>query len=215
MDNFSKLLFVRPLLLLMGQGKFFARVMAMAVRACAALVVLFSLTTFFQVGKLLFALPASGIPGAVIFELLFVIGIYAVVHVLLLRARDLEQLAVGEWYALPLAAVIMRMLGETYAAFVSLVAIGTGVFVWFTNMSVTRILNPTVRPLFPGMRDNPSFMGGIEFMVSGALAGLAVLVLSYVLAEVFELLTRLAARANDIQKNGHGAEPAYRSRFGS
>lgn len=215
MDGMEKYLFMRPLLGLLAQGRFFSRVLAMAIRVGAALVVLFSLTTFFQAGKLTFELPAQGIPGGVLFEVLYVLAVYAVVHVMLIRARDVDQLAVSDFYALPLGAIVVRMLGEAYAAFVSLVAIGAGLFVWFTNQSVNRVLNPLVRGLFPSMRDNPSFMGGIEFMVSGMLAGLGVLIGAYVVSELLALLARVAAREAQPQRNGHSVEPVYRSRFGS
>jgi len=215
MDGMEKYLFMRPLLGLLSQGRFFSRVVAMAVRVGAALVVLFSLTTFFQAGKLTFELPAQGIPGGVLFELLFVLGIYAAVHVMLIRARDVDQLAASDFFALPLGSIVVRMLGEAYAAFVSLVAIGGGLFVWFTNQSVSKVLNPLVRGLFPTMRDNPSFLGGIEFMVGGMLAGLGALIAAYVVSEILALLSRVAAREAQPQRNGQGIEPVYRSRFGS
>jgi hypothetical protein len=215
MEGIEKYLFMRPLLGLLAQGRFFRRVVAMAIRAGAALVVLFSLTTFFQAGKLTFELPAQGIPGAVLFEVLFVLAVYAVVHVMLIRARDVDQLSVNDFYAIPLGAILVRMLGEIYAVFVGLVSIGAGLFVWFTNQGVGKVLNPLVRALFPTMRDNPSFMGGIEFMVSGMLAGLGVLIAAYVVSEILALLARLAAREAQPKRSAQSVEPIYKSRFGS
>jgi hypothetical protein len=215
MEGIEKYLFMRPLLGLLAQGRFFRRVVAMAIRAGAALVVLFSLTTFFQAGKLTFELPAQGIPGAVLFEVLFVLAVYAAVHVMLIRARDVDQLSVNDFYAIPLGAILVRMLGEIYAVFVGLVSIGAGLFVWFTNQGVGKVLNPLVRALFPTMRDNPSFMGGIEFMVSGMLAGLGVLIAAYVVSEILALLARLAAREAQPKRSAQSVEPIYKSRFGS
>jgi hypothetical protein len=215
MEGIEKYLFMRPLLGLLAQGRFFRRVVAMAIRAGAALVVLFSLTTFFQAGKLTFELPAQGIPGAVLFEVLFVLAVYAAVHVMLIRARDVDQLSVNDFYAIPLGAILVRMLGEIYAVFVGLVSIGAGLFVWFTNQGVGKVLNPLVRALFPSMRDNPSFMGGIEFMVSGMLAGLGVLIAAYVVSEILALLARLAAREAQPKRSAQSVEPIYKSRFGS
>jgi len=215
MDGIERYLFVRHLLGRFGQGRFFARMIAMAVRISAALVVLFGLTTFFQAGKLTFELPAQAAAGPVLFEVLFVVGVYAVVHVMLIRARDIDQLGDNDFYALSIGAVVVRMLGEIYAAFVGLVAIGAGVFVWFTNLGVGKILNPLMRGLFPVMRDNPSFMGGIEFIVSGLLAGLGALLGAYVMAELLVLLARVATREAQPQRQNPSVEPVYRSRFGS
>jgi uncharacterized membrane protein (DUF485 family) len=178
----------------------------------AALVVLFSFATVFQAGKIISDLPASGIPGGVLFELFFIVAVYAAVHVLLIRAREVDQLPAGEFSALSLGAVLVRLLGEAYCAFVSLVAIGGGIFVWFTNLSLSKVLNPVIRALFPNMGDDKSFLGGIQFMVVGILTGLTVLILSYVLSELLSLAARYANR--DANPQHQNAEQSYKSRFG-
>jgi hypothetical protein len=210
----KKFFFMRPLLDRLAQGAFFCRMVAITLRVVAALIVLFSLVTFFEAGKLVFKLPAHGILGGVLFEVFFVLAVYAVVHVLLIRARDIEQIKAADFYALPVGAILLRLIGEAYAAFVALVAVGGGIFVWFTNMKLASVLNPFIRTLFPTVRDDPSFMGGIEFMVSGVLIAVVVLVLAYALSEAVAVLARAANR------NGSEARPAetgqgYRSRFGS
>lgn len=210
----KKFFFMRPLLDWLAQGAFFCRMVAITLRVVAALIVLFSLVTFFEAGKLVFQLPAHGILGGVLFEVFFVLAVYAAVHVLLIRARDIEQIKAVDFYALPVGAILLRLIGEAYAAFVALVAVGGGIFVWFTNMKLERVLNPFIRTLFPTVRDDPSFMGGIEFMVSGVLIAVVVLVFAYVLSEAVAVLARAANR------NGSEGRPAetgqgYRSRFGS
>jgi hypothetical protein len=216
MYKMEQLFFMRPLLGLLAQGRYFCRGVAIVVRVSAAMLVLFSLATFFQAGKTTFELPAQGIPGGALFECFFVVAVYAAVHVLLIRAREIESLPGGEFFALPLGAVLARLIGEAYSAFVSLVAVGGGVFVWFTNQSLSKIFNPVVRALFPVMRDDPSFMGGIEFMIVGVLTGLAALIVSYVVAEILAALARLAQR--EVPGGRHvpvSAEHGFRSRFGS
>lgn len=214
----DKYFFVRPLLNLLSQARFFHRALAMVLRVCAGLLVLFSLTTFFQVGKLTFGLPTNAILGGVLFEVFFILAIYAVVHVLLIRARDIETLEDGELYALQTLPVLLRMMGEAYACCVTLVGVGAGLFVWFTTMSQNKVLNPFVRTLFPSMREDASFMGGIEFMLSGVLISIAVLVMSYVMAEAVSHWLR-RPKDNNGHGNGHGRshqeQPIYKSRLGT
>lgn len=213
----DKYFFVRPLLSLLSQARFFHRAVAIILRVAAGLTVLFSLTTFFQAGKLTFGLPANAILGGVLFEVCFILAVYAVVHVLLIRARDIETLEGGDLYALRTLPVLLRMMGESYACFVSLVGVGAGIFVWFTAMSQNKVLNPFVRSLFPSMREDASFMGGIEFMLSGVLISIVALILSYVTAEAVSHWLR---RPKD--NNGHGngtgrqqpEQPIYKSRLG-
>ena len=73
-------------------GAFFSRTVAIVLRVVAALFVLFCLATFFKAGKLIFELPANGILGGVLFEIFFILAAYAVAHVLLIRARDIDNL---------------------------------------------------------------------------------------------------------------------------
>lgn len=213
-ESMEKYLFMRPLLDLLGQARFFTRAVAIVLRVIAALIVLFSLTTFFEAGKIIFELPNSGILGGVLFEVFFVLAVYAVVHVLLIRARDVDALALGEFYALRIGAILAKLLGEAYAAFVGLVAMGGGIFVWFTNLGIGKVLNPLTRALFPGTQDDPSFTGGIEFMLSGILAAGAVLVLAYALSETISVVARLGREPAGAAERASIEQP-YRSRFGS
>lgn len=214
MEGVEKFLFMRPLLNLLAQGRFFCRMISIVLRVGAALVVLFSFATVFQAGKIISDLPASGIPGGVLFELFFIVAVYAAVHVLLIRAREVDQLPAGEFWALSLGAMLVRLLGEAYCAFVSLVAVGGGIFVWFTNLSLSKVLNPVIRALFPNMGDDKSFLGGIQFMVVGILTGLAVLILSYALSELLSLAARSAHRDANPQRQNENPEQSYKSRFG-
>jgi hypothetical protein len=209
----ERYLFMRPVLDLLEQERFLRRAVATALKAGAALIILFSLVLFFNAGRLLFDLPPNGILGAVLFEAFFILAVYAAVHVLLIRARNIEQLAAGDYVALRMAPILLRAVAEAYAAFVGLVAVGAGLFVWFTNLSVEKVLFPVVRALFPSMRENASFMGGIEFMLSGILVAIGVLVIAYVLAEAVSLLTR-SVRPAEQAGRAPAAEERFRSRFG-
>jgi hypothetical protein len=67
------------------------------------------------------------------------------------------------------------------------------------------------------MREDASFMGGIEFMLSGVLISIAALVVSYIAAEA---VTHWLRKPKD--NNGHGngtgrqhqEQPFYKSRLG-
>ena len=186
----EKYLFMRSLLNLLGQPRFFSRLISIVLRVSAALIVLFSIPTFFQAGKLTFELSANKMLGGILFEIFFIVAVYAAVHVLLIRARDVDNLPAKESYALPVGAVLIKMIGEVYASYVALVAVGGGLFVWFTALKLDRVLNTTIRWLFPVSHDDPSFIGGIGFMVSGVVVAIAMLIVSYMLAEALSMIGR-------------------------
>lgn len=213
----EKYLFMRPVLHRLAGDAFFSRALAFVLKAGAAILVFASLATFFKAGKLTFDLPANGVLGGILFEIFFVLGIYVAVQVLIVRAEDIAKIAPGEWIALRTAPILVRALAEAYAGFVTMVAIGGGVFVWFTNLSLSNILNPLVRSLFPSIRHDPSFMGGIEFMLSGVVAAAMVLVVAYVVAEGLMFMLRPAKAQETTRRTSEGrtSEERLRSRFGS
>src|SRR4051812_35081951 len=197
----------------LAQPAFFSRVVSVAFRTMAGVIGLFSLTIFFKVGKLTFEMTPNRVLGGVFFEAFYVVAVYAVVHVFFLRAREIEEIKSGDSYALAILVSLFKMVGEAYCAFVSLIAIGGGLFVWFTNQGLGNVLGSLVRVLFPGIGDDPNFMEGIEFMASGVFIGLAVLVVAYAASQALTLLIR--------PRNGTQQSPSvevnqnYRSRFGS
>jgi hypothetical protein len=189
------------------------RMLAITLRILAALIVPFSLVTFFRAGKLIFDLPASGILGGIVFQMFFVLAIYAVVHGLYIRARDIDALTGGEYNMFPLAAILVRAAGEAIAAFISLMAVGGGVYVWFTGKGVGTILTPP--PKFMPLFGDTTFMGGIEFMVGGVLSAILVVVITYLAAEGLELLTEVAGRLQASRRTpGESSEPKLSSEPG-
>lgn len=205
--------FVAPLLNRLGQPDYFCRVIAVALRVTAALIVLLSLTIVFKVGKITFDLEHNRVLGGILFEVFFVFAVYTAVHVLLIRARDIEAVSGIESYSISVLVLLLRLLGEAYCAFVGLMSIGGGLFVWFTGQSLGNVLGPLVRTLFPTVGDD-SFMGGIEFMASGMLIGLGALVLTYAASQALALLIR-PVRNGSHQSPSTDVSQTYRSRFGS
>jgi hypothetical protein len=198
----------------------FNRMLAITLRVLAALLVPFSLVTFFKAGKVIFDLPASGILGGVVFQMFFVLAIYAVVHGLFIRARNIDALPGGEYNMFPLAAILIRAAGEAIAVFISLVAVGGGIYVWFTGKGVGTILTPP--PKFMPLFGDTTFMGGIEFMVGGVLSAILVIVVTYLAAEGLHLLTEAAGRmqasrrtASEPSEPSLSSEPGLRLRSGT
>jgi hypothetical protein len=217
MENYF---FMRTVLNWLAESRRFNRLLAITLRVLAALLVPFSLVTFFKAGKVIFALPASGILGGVVFQIFFVLAIYAVAHGLFIRARNIDALPGGEYNMFPLAAILIRAAGESMAAFISLVAVGGGIYVWFTGKGIGTILNPP--PKFLPLFGDATFMGGIEFMVGGVLSAILVVVVTYLAAEGLQLLGKTAGRMQASQRTQSepseptlSNEPSLRLRSGT
>ena len=194
----DKYFFMRRMLELLHQPGFLNRLAAITLRAIAGFVVLLSLVTLFKVGKVIFGLPPSGILGGVLFLVCYILAVYAVVHTLIIRAREAAKIIGSEFSMFPLVAVLLKTFGEVFAAFMSLVAVGGGMYVWFTGKSVATILDP-LQKLTPVFGD-ATFLGGMQFIVGGVLSALVVLILSYALSEMVSLLSEAKRRLRETER---------------
>lgn len=185
----EKYFFMRPLLEMLASASFLRWLVAKTLRVAAALIVLFSLVAFFYAGKVIFELSPSGMLGGILFQACFIVAIYAVVHAFFIRARDIDRLDARIHTIFPMLSLLLKLAGEAMSVFIALVAVGGGVYVWFTGRSVATILNPM--PVFLPAFGDTTFMGGIEFMVGGMLIAIALLLIFYALSEITELLARL------------------------
>ena len=214
MENYF---FMRTVLKWLAEPRQLNRLLAITLRVLASLIVPFSLVAFFKAGKVIFDLPASGILGGIVFQMFFVLAIYAVVHGLFIRARNIDALPGGEYNMFPLVAILLRAAGEAIAAFISLVAVGGGIFVWFTGKGVGTILNPP--PNFLPLFGDTTFMGGIEFMVGGVMTAIMVIVVTYLAAEGLQLISEAAARLQEsrrvVSEPSLSSEPSLRLRSGA
>ena len=210
MENYY---FMRVVLNWLAEPRHFNRLMAVTLRTVAVLVVPLSLVTFFKAGKVIFDLPASGILGGIVFQVFFILAIYGVVHGFFIRARDIDTLSGSDYNMFPLAALVIKAVGEAFAIFVAMVAIGGGFFVWFTGKGVNAILMPL--PGFLPVFGDTTFMGGIQFMVGGLLSAILVLGLAYLASDGLRLAADSALRNGEARRATSPAEAAYKLRSGT
>lgn len=169
------------------------KVAATALLALAAFAVGYGLVVFVQAWRTLSNLPTAAILGGVLFELALIVAIYGVLHVAIVRARELERIAGPSSPMLSAVPTVTRALSEMYAVFVGIIAVGGGVFVWFSGRGVGAVLRP-MPPLFPTVGD-ASFLGGIVLMFAGLAAAVGVWFLGHLLAELLERVPERARNA--------------------
>lgn len=203
-NKLEKYLFIRPLLRLLEKGGFFTRMVGTMLRVLAALIVLGSLAAIFKAGKVMFELPASGIMGGIMYQLCYILAIYAVVHTIIIRSQDIEALGSTEQFVLPVASYLVRLVGEIYAFYMVATAIGGGIFIWFTGQTLNKIMS-WVPYLYP-MPRQPDFMGGIELIVLAILIATASIILTYILAELVSALA-VATKSKQLPVSGNGVGP--------
>ena len=185
--DMNRYLFMNRLIPLLGKPGFLNKLVGLMLRVTAAVVLLGSIAFIFDAGKHTFKLSTEMVMGGIIFDILYIVAIYSVVHAILIRGREIEQMPTQDHMVLSMGAILLKLVGEVYAFFVGLTAIGGGIYVWFTNERVSAILNP-MPWFYPA--PSPNFTGGITIILLGVLLATAVLIGFYMLAELVSLLVR-------------------------
>lgn len=186
-SRIGRYLFMHRLLDALNNGSMVYHIVANTVKAMTPVIFLVSLAAFFKAGQLIMGLTSTGaIAGGILYQLFYVFGVYSVIHIFLIRARDIAACHPGEVFMLPLGAKLIRMLSEAYATFVAFVSVGGAIFVWFTGMKVSAILG-SLSHLFPAMTD-ASFLGGIGLLFTGMLLSMGTIICGYMLAEMLTLI---------------------------
>jgi hypothetical protein len=196
----SKALFMKPVLEKLEQGSFFRSKFALLVRVLAVLLALGMLLVMINLwrGGLSDA-PGSTIFAGIVFQLFLVAGTYMAVHVMFIKAREIDALREGPYVVLPIAALFLKMLGEIYATLAVAVALGGGFAMWITGAAPRSLFLHDVElflpssPLLRGI-DN-AFLGGLAFMVTGTVAALLWLAIFYFLSEVVTVLADIGTSA--------------------
>jgi hypothetical protein len=187
----EKYFFMKSVLQLISQGEFFRNAFAVALRILAGVVIIVGLVGWISVWKFVARAPLEAILGIIIFQLLFVIAIYMVVHTLFIRARDIAELPDADFTVMPIASIALKLIGEIYACFATVISVGGGILIWFVGGSAFSLIREST-PFVPSFGGGQGFLAGLLFIASGLLVAFLVLVFFYFLAEAVVVMTDIA-----------------------
>lgn len=186
----GKYLFMKPVLQLLSQGNFFRKAYAIVLQVLAVLVVIAALVGWIQVWKLVSGAAIDAILGIIIFQFLFVIAIYMVVHAILIRAGDISGLPESDFTVIPIVSISLKLIGEIYACFVATVSVGGGIAMWLKSDAFFMIRGSA--PFMPIFGGGEGFFGGLLFIAGGLFAAFIALVFFYFLAEAVVVMVDIA-----------------------
>jgi hypothetical protein len=205
----NKWLFVAPLLQLLSQGKFFRKVFSIWLRISVIGFALAGLLIFITGWKLIADMPSGAIIGGILFQLFWIIAVYAVVHIGWIRSVNIDELPEGKFTMIPIASLLLRMGGEMYAAFGLVISIGGCIFFLFAGniglfplRSLMPFGGPSLLMALAGASlsgGSPILEGGL-FLIAGAVSSLLVLIVAYLLAESIIVITEIALNTQGILK---------------
>jgi hypothetical protein len=187
----EKYFFMKPVLVLISQGQFFRKAFAVALQILSAVIAIAGLVSWVGVWKSISGYSAEAIFGIIIFQLFFVIAIYMVVHTLLIRAGDINVLPDADYIVIPIVSICLKLAGEIYACFITMISIGGAILLWFLGGNAIYLIKRSA-PLVPGFGGGDGFWGGLVFMFCGLFTALFVLVIFYFLGETVIVMSDAA-----------------------
>jgi hypothetical protein len=179
----EKYFFMKKVLELVAQDRFFKKAFSIALQILALIIALVSLVAWISVWKSVSGYSAEAILGIIIYQLFFVIAVYIVVHTLLIRANDIGMLPESDYRIIPIVSVCLKLTGEVYAGFMAVLSIGGGFLFWFLGGSAEYLINKSIFPVHI-FGSGEGFWGGLVFMFGGLFTALFVLVVFYFMGEI-------------------------------
>lgn len=186
-----KYFFMKPVLQFISEGQLFRNLVAIALRVLAIVLAFASLVGWIVKWKYVFGLPVTGIIGGIIFQLLMVVAVYMVVHVMLIRAHNIERLPESEYTVIPIVSLCLKLIGEMYTSFITVTAVAGGLYIWMTGRDAGKDLLGILTPLAPAFHDL-TFIGGVKYILTGATMGFVTLLVTYFLSETAIVMVDIA-----------------------
>lgn len=113
----EKYLFIKYLSDLLEKEDFRKRVFSVYLKAVAVFALLAGLVGFVVGWREVFKMQTSGMIGGIIFQILFAIAIYAVVHAFWIGAQKIKNLKNGKPLFTNIGCEIIRTFANAYATF--------------------------------------------------------------------------------------------------
>jgi len=179
----------------LSNGSAFRGHVARALRIAAAGIGFAGLFGLSHVLQFISRQQGSGIFGGILYMLLFLAGVYMVVHAVILRAGHISALPEDRFTLIPLCSVLSRLAGEAYAAFSIAVSLGGGLLIWCARGDAYTLLRDV--SAFVPASGGTDFLAGILFMIRGLIRGAVVLLGGYLAAELLVVAGRIGETGSE------------------
>ncbi len=189
----ERLLFVYGWLTVLTDGRFFRFVFSSLLRITALLLTIYLLGDAIEnISEIHEADPplyGEGLLYPLLVQILLLLGGYAIIHLILLRAAEIRTLHDPRYTLSEVVTVLSRLLGETL--FVALLT--TTAIALLEANQIGGALLPTLQQFTTPWLDGKSqlLVAGIGFGAS-----LAILVCGYLASEILEMLLRLSRNSD-------------------
>lgn len=185
---------------LFSDGRFFRSLSAWVLRLCAVLIGIFALVDWIELWADIGDLDGTEIIGLLLFQVLFLIAVYVVVHAMFIRANNIVNLPDSDYIVIPIVSIFIRLFGEIYAAATLIMSFAVGILIWLETL-ITGI-SPMAVPFLPGGGGGANnFLAGLKIMFIGVLTAFFILVAFYLASELLKVLSNIATDLKAVRAN--------------
>lgn len=192
------------------EGTNFRFVIFWLLRVLAVLTAIFG--AFFWIGTLIQILQRFSLGlflGGFIFLGLYIIALFAVIQTMWKRARDIQDLPVGEFPIFAIYAAVVRLVGEISAIILAFIGVGGMFLIWGAGRLSLDIIGFLIRPILP-LFGPYSLMDPIGTLTAGlvvftvyVVSAVLTLLGSYFLAELVILIKGIFHNTQSLQKENN------------
>ena len=177
----ANLFFIKPLLSSLSEGRSVRFGIFVLMWIIAIAVIIGGAMMWIDYWNYVSGQDAAGVIGLILFQLLFLVLIFLIFQILVIRASDVLNAEAydQDFTVIPVFSVLLRTFGEIAATISVLYGLGLLINSWFAGHTLV----PAGWILLEFLGGS-GFKGGILFMVGGIIQGFIVLVASYFLAEM-------------------------------
>lgn len=185
--------FFYPILEALSEGRIIRKSVALMLRLLGVLVLIGGLVPGVLALGMAFQdeVPFSLVLGSLLMAVFLLAGAVCVAQILFYRARSVEQVPDGPYTVVPILALLLRMIGETWA--VGLLAAGLGgcFAMWIAGAGAMSFLRHSL-PFDGAIPLASGYLGGALYFLGMSFAAFAVLLVHYFLAEITGVLVDMA-----------------------
>jgi len=198
-NSVSKYLFMNQVLKHLAHRRTLNKTVAIVMWVITGIFALALLVAWIMAWGLVARNRGAGILGGIIYQLIFVAMAYMLVHTYMIRAREVWSLPDGDYRAIPLISIFLKLAGETYAIFLASMGIGTGISLWFRSgvspffdlpFGLSRYFSTFESSRY--LYSEGGFVAGILYMVGGVLLAIVSIMFFYFLSEMIYVLVEIA-----------------------
>lgn len=198
----NRYLFAESLIRYIEHGSLFSRVCSFLLRFCGFSVGLVAFIVWFRFWGDVVQLRNYSLVGGVLFQIVFLIGGYLMVHIFWIRATSVEKAGISDFTVIPICSILLKMYGELTACLIVGSGLGLGIMSLFgvTGESLANMpLLTQYYSLIYASSDN-NVLGALAIICAGIAVGFFWLVVCYLLSELLVVVFDIARNLKAVRK---------------